>query len=133
MTLTVNVTTIRAESVTQRSGSKMKGKPVRFSLLGHFQRACPFPPHHHFKNDELSSWRSLFFYLCTDTISFAPLKSQGVDSRLNGTQEKTIAATPPPCSPKSAYILASLVSQASKERLRCNANSPNQVRNPAPL
>jgi len=30
-----------------------------------------------------SDWKSLFFYLCTDTISFAPLKSQGANFRLN--------------------------------------------------
>ena len=33
-------------------------------------------------NDEACSWKPLFFYRCTDFILFAPLKSQGVDSRL---------------------------------------------------
>jgi len=54
------------------------------------------------------SWRSLFFYLCTDEISFAPLKSQGADFRL----AYILGAPPdmaPPCSPKSIYILAGLV------------------------
>jgi len=40
---------------------------------------------------------------------FAPLKSQGVDSRLKHIREKTVAATPPPCSPKSIYVLAKLL------------------------
>lgn len=55
------------------------------------------------------SWKSLFFYRCTDEISFAPLKSQGVGDRLNFVRERTVAAAPPPCSPKSIYTLASLV------------------------
>ena len=58
----------------------------------------------------LPSWMSLFFYHCTDTILFAPLKSQGTDSRLDYIRQKTIAAAPPPCSSKSIYILANLVS-----------------------
>ena len=33
------------------------------------------------RNDEFFRWRSLFFYRCTDTISFAPLRSQGSSSR----------------------------------------------------
>ena len=60
-------------------------------------------------NDELFSWGSLFFYRCTDEILFAPLKSQGVDSRLKYIRDKTEAAAPPPCSPKSIYVLANLV------------------------
>lgn len=54
------------------------------------------------------SWRSLFFYLCTDNISFAPLKSQGADLRLDYI--KNASGTPPPCSPKSIYALARFVS-----------------------
>ncbi|KAF9785423.1 hypothetical protein BJ322DRAFT_829574 [Thelephora terrestris] len=61
------------------------------------------------RNDRFPSWRSLFFYRCTDEISFAPLKSQGVDSRLNYIREKAVAAAPPPCSPKSIYVLANLL------------------------
>jgi len=56
-----------------------------------------------------SAWKSLFFYRCTNTILFAPLKSQGVDSRLKHIREKTVAVAPPPCSPKSIYALASLL------------------------
>ncbi|KAF9647695.1 hypothetical protein BDM02DRAFT_3116678 [Thelephora ganbajun] len=56
-----------------------------------------------------SAWKSLFFYRCTDAILYAPLKSQGVDSRLNHIHENTVAAAPPPCSPKSVYVLASLL------------------------
>ena len=63
------------------------------------------------RNDEFPSWKSLLFYRCTDVISFAPLKSQGADSRLNYIREKTTADAPPPCSPKSTYVLAKLVRQ----------------------
>ena len=63
------------------------------------------------QNVELSSWKSLFFYCCTDEISFAPLRSQGGESRSGYIREKTVAATPPPCSPKSIYVLANLVWQ----------------------
>ena len=61
------------------------------------------------RNDEFCSWKSLFFYRCTDIISFAPLRSQGVDSRLNYIRERNAITAPPPCSPKSIYVLASLV------------------------
>jgi len=56
-----------------------------------------------------AAWKSLFFYRCTDTILFAPLKSQGVESRTSHIRGKTVAITPPPCSPKSIYTLASLL------------------------
>jgi len=61
------------------------------------------------RNDEFSSWKSLFFYRCTDTILFAPLRSQGVESRLNYIRGRNATTAPPPCSPKSIYVLASLV------------------------
>ena len=60
-------------------------------------------------NDGFFSWKSLFFYRCTDVILFAPLKSQGVESRLNFISNNTVAELPPPCSPKSIYVLAKLV------------------------
>ena len=66
-------------------------------------------------NDEIFSWKSLFFYRCTDEILFAPLKPQGADSRLNHIRENTVAAAPPPCSPKSIYVLANLVGAASNQ------------------
>jgi len=56
-----------------------------------------------------SAWRSLFFYRCTDEISFALLKSQGADARLNHIRENTVAAAPSPCSPKSIYVLANML------------------------
>ena len=65
------------------------------------------------QNNEFARWKSLFFYCCTDKISFAPLRSQGVDSRLGYNHEKTVAANPPPCSPKSIYVLANLVRRPS--------------------
>ena len=55
------------------------------------------------------SWRSLFFYLCTDTIQFAPLTSQGVFARTKFVQDKKIPGMPPPCSPKTIYTLATAV------------------------
>ena len=64
------------------------------------------------RNDEFRSWKSLFFYCCTDVILFAPLKSQGPD-RSKYVREKTVTDTPPPCSPKSIYVLANLVSPSS--------------------
>ena len=64
------------------------------------------------------SWRSLFFYQCTSQISFAPLRSQGVDSRLRYILEKTTNDAPPPCSPKSIYVLAGLVSSFDQQKLR---------------
>ena len=60
-------------------------------------------------NDGFHSWKSLFFYRCTDVISFAPLLSQGAEPRLNYIRQHTTAKTPPPCSPKSVYVLAALV------------------------
>ena len=87
---------------------------------------CAFPPHPDAeRNDEFSSWRSLFFYRCTDVISFAPLKSQGVDSRSSPARNKRNVISgvmPPPCSPKSIYILAKLVRQPSIRRLRHESN-----------
>ena len=65
------------------------------------------------RNNRFSSWKSLFFYRCTDMISFAPLRSQGVESRLNYIRGRNTAATPPPCSPKTIYVLASLVGKPS--------------------
>ena len=69
------------------------------------------------KNDESCSWKSLFFYRCTDAILFAPLKSQGVDSRLEYIRENTVADAPPPCSPKSIYVLAKSVRPPSTKCL----------------
>ena len=155
---------------------------MRFLLLGLFQRAYSLSPLHSAIGIEwFYSWKSLFFYRCTDVISFAPLKSQSiglrprktsassepqsigsdlknisarghppephsavgsrpsrngtppqqprgansradgvvgwstsvesqvVDSFLNLLGKNTVAASPPPCSPKSIYILANLV------------------------
>jgi len=85
------------------------------------------------RNDELSSWKSLFFYLCTDDISFAPLKSQGADSRssyIHGMRETFV---PPPCSPKSIHVLASRVSRPSIRRLAHEIDVSIEVRNPGPL
>ena len=84
------------------------------------------------KNDGLPSWKSLFFYRCTDEISFAPLKSQGIDSRLKYIRENTVDAAPPPCSPKSIYVLATLVRQPLTNLLTCNIDVSTLVGNHAP-
>ena len=82
-------------------------------------------------NDEFFSWKSLFFYRCTDAISFAPLKSQGVDPRLGYIRENTVATAPPPCSPKSIYLLANLVRRFSTQHMH-NIDT-KKARNPAAL
>ena len=65
----------------------------------------------------LFSWRSFFFYQCIPEILFAPLKSQGISSRQRFILEKTTPVTPPPCSPKSIYVLAKLVGSFDQIRL----------------
>ena len=179
---------------------------MRFSLLGRFQRVYPLSLRPHaIRNDQFFSWSSLFFYRCTDRISFARLKSQDISSRAikigtlpapSGPQprvdfgedsvetwesdypadpiiplpvrqqpwgakplksnmgdwptpsepqvvkphknkpyfrEKPVATVPPPCSPKSIYILASLVRQPSTGCIGRDTNTSDQARNPAPL
>ena len=85
------------------------------------------------RNDEFCSWKSLFFYRCTDIISFAPLRSQGVDSRLNYIRERNATTAPPPCSPKSIYVLASLVRKPSIRRLTHDTDASIEAGNTAPL
>ena len=98
---------------------KEEPQEIRAVLLtGSFSACARFLPSPSVeKNDESCSWKSLFFYCCTDTILFAPLKSQGVDSRLEYIRENTVADAPPPCSPKSIYVLAELVRPPSIKRL----------------
>ena len=92
--------------------SKKEDESCAVLITGSFSAYVRFPPHPSVeRNDKLSSWKSLFFYRCTDVISFAPLKSQGVDARLRYIRARMLTATPPPCSPKSIYVLASLVSK----------------------
>ena len=79
------------------------------------------------KMTEFPSWKSLFFYRCTDEISFAPLRSQGAAPRSNFIREKTVATAPPPCSPKSIYVLAGLVIHPSIESLSHDANTANKL------
>lgn len=79
--------------------------------------ACVHPPQilspHPDEDDGSHSWRSLFFYRCTDEISFAPLESQGAHRRSSYIRKNTFKGMPPPCSPKSVYVLANLVRQLS--------------------
>ena len=80
------------------------------------------------RNDEFFRWRSLFFYRCTDTILFAPLRSQGSSSK-GRKKRKGVTARPafPLCSPKSVYVLANLVRRPSIKRLRYEANASGQA------
>ena len=98
---------------------KEEPQEIRAVLLtGSFSACARFLPSPSIeKNDESCSWKSLFFYRCTDTILFAPLKSQGVDSRLEYIRENTVADAPPPCSPKSIYVLAKSVRPPSTKCL----------------
>ena len=74
------------------------GKSVALRTMN----GCSFP----------CSWMSLFFYLCAESIKFAPLKSQGLDTRTRYIQEETDRHphVPPPCSPKAIHSLAVAVS-----------------------
>ena len=99
-----------------------------FSAYAHLPSCLCFE-----RNDEFCSWKSLFFYRCTDRISFAPLRSQGVDSRLKYIHERNAITAPPPCSPKSIYVLASLVRKPSIKRLTHATDTSIEVRNTAPL
>ena len=98
---------------------KEEPRETRAILVTGSFSACvrSLPSHSAEESDESCSWKSLFFYRCTDTISFAPLKSQGIDSRLEYIRENTVTDAPPPCSPKSIYILAELVRLPSTKRL----------------
>ena len=85
------------------------------------------------RNDGFSSWKSLFFYRCTDTISFAPLRSQGVEYRLDHIRGRNATTAPPPCSPKTIYVLASLVGNPLIKRLAHDTDGSIEVWNTAPL
>ena len=92
-----------------------EGESRAVLTFGSFSAYVHFQPGFCLKgDDEFTSWRSLFFYLCTDSILFAPLKSQGLESRLNYIRENTVEVAPPPCSPKSVYALSNLVSLPRK-------------------
>ena len=98
-----------ADSKTSEAREEKEGQVRAVIIAGSFCAYAHFRPVFSLRNDELYRWKSLFFYRCTDAVLFAPLKSQGADDRLKYIREKTVAAAPPPCSPKSIYVLASLV------------------------
>ena len=75
------------------------------------------------RSNRLPSWKSLLFYRCTDTILFAPLKLQGINSHLDHIHQKTMVAAPPPCLLKSVYILVNLVNWSSHESLSHETNT----------
>lgn len=56
-----------------------------------------------------ASWSSLFFYMCTNAIQFAPLTSLGAGARTQYIQDWTTLKNPPPCSPKTIYSLATVL------------------------
>ena len=58
-------------------------------------------------SNSTGSWAFLLRYLYTETAIFAPLMSQGVDSRVRCMQANE---KPLPCSPKAVYSLATAVS-----------------------
>ena len=101
----------------ESQNAKEEEEKIRAVLVAGSFSAYVYSPIAHWteSNNTLFSWKSLFFYRCTDEILFAPLKSQGVDSRLNYIRENTVTKTPPPCSPKSIYLLADFVSGPSVE------------------
>jgi len=99
-----------------------------FSAYVHLQSCL-----HLERNDEFSSWKSLFFYRCTDTISFAPLRSQGVESRLDYIRGRNTTATPPPCSPKTIYVLASLVGRPLIKYFTRDTDGSIEAGNTVPL
>ncbi|KAG2130712.1 hypothetical protein DEU56DRAFT_982052 [Suillus clintonianus] len=53
-----------------------------------------------------NTWQALLYYLYTDEIVFAPLRSQG-----SQTAAQLGLGKPPPCSPKSMYRLACKIEQ----------------------
>ena len=117
------------------SKTKEEEEQVRAVLTtGSFSAYVDFPSCLHIeRNDEFSSWKSLFFYCCTNAISFAPLKSQGVDSRSNYIRAMEVTVTPPPCSPKSIYVLASLVRKPLIKCLTHDTDVSTEAGNTAPL
>lgn len=80
-----------------------------------------------------SAWRSLFFYRCTDDISFASLTPEGVVNLDPGhIDDNTVGMALPPCSPKITNLLANLLrieplSHASSADIR-NKVSPEVVK-----
>jgi hypothetical protein len=64
-------------------------------------------------HQHLHRWTSLFFYLLTGEIRFAPLKSQGLEYRSQRILENVMpGGSPAPCSPKTIYLLAKRVNQS---------------------
>ncbi|KAJ3558349.1 hypothetical protein NM688_g973 [Phlebia brevispora] len=57
------------------------------------------------------TWHALIYYIYTGQISFAPLRSQGQESRAKALEKHRLAnpALPALCSPKSVYRLADIV------------------------
>lgn len=64
-----------------------------------------------FLHIEFYSWVALLFYVYTGSVTFAPLRSQGMHARrldVNG-RATLFAHQPHPCSPKSMHSLAEMV------------------------
>ena len=115
-----DLTEAEEETLKWDSGEQTRETLVMgsFSTCGHF-----FTLLFTRGNDKPFRWKSLFFYRCTDEVLFAPLRSQGVDSRLNYIRANTAAGAPPPCSPKSMYVLANQAGQTSNGSLKSGADT----------
>ena len=112
---------------------EMEEQPRAVLTTGSFSAYARFPSCLRLTtNNDSFSWRSLFFYCCTDVILFAPLKSQGVDARSDYIRQKQGAAVPPPCSPKSIHVLANLVRKPPTKCLTRETDAVNQARDQAP-
>ena len=98
-----------------------------FSAYVHFPSCLRLP-----RSDDSSSWKSLFFYRCTDVILFAPLRSQGIDARSDYIRRKKGADVPPACSPKSIHLLASQVRKPPINRITREIDALNQAMDRAP-
>ena len=94
--------------VDEKEGKEPESLPVL--AVGSFARYAQTLPHGSSCVNFFDSWRSLFFYICTDVIQFARLRSQGIDVRARYVQKQTTPGKPPPCSPKVIYSLATAVS-----------------------
>jgi len=55
------------------------------------------------------TWKSVLYFIYTDHISFATLRSQGSKSRLDEISCDRRGSTIPPCSPKSLYSIAEML------------------------
>lgn len=115
MTATVRVAWNRLVSLHRKNKSterkNQSRSPSQFSPPDRLLGACGIFWWENGVGDFVVSWKSLFFYLCTNHIWFAPLRSQGADARAEHIQRQmeTMREKITPCSPKAIYSLAAAV------------------------